>query len=128
MDNFEATVGFPNENYEITYVPGKIYGLAYINQLTPGWICNAGVLPYLFGCYQSFIALNAMLPEDPNDYFGTVFFEINKDLEPILVITSINTTKAFEVETTGMKNGFNIIIRDLSILDGDNIPKLEFEI
>lgn len=29
MDNFEAIVGFPNKEYEITYIPGKIYGLAW---------------------------------------------------------------------------------------------------
>jgi hypothetical protein len=128
MDNFEETVGFPNNKYEITYVPGKIYGLAYINQLTPGWICSAGILPYIYGCYQSFSSLNDMLPEGPNDYFGTVFFELNKELEPVKVITSINTTGKFMIETTGMKDDIQSKIMDISILDGDNIPELEFEI
>jgi hypothetical protein len=128
MDNFEATVGFPNKKYEITYVPGKIYGLAYFNKLTPGWICMAGVLPYIYGCYQSFITLNDMISEDL-DCFGTIFFELNQDLKPIKIITSINTTKAFEAETTGMNydTGTKTLIQ-ISYLDGDNIPKLEFEI
>lgn len=128
MDNFEAIVGFPNKEYEITYVPGKIYGLAYINQLTPGWICHAGILPYIYGCYQSFHSLDSMLPEGLNDYSGIVFFELNKELEPTKVITSINTTKAFEVETTGMKDDIPTKIMDISFLYGDNIPELEFEI
>ena len=133
MDNFESIVGLPNEKYEITYRPGKVYGLAYINQLTPGWICSAGILPYLFGKYQSFTALNDMLPEGLNteglnDYFGIIFFELNDDLEPTKVITAINTTNAFEVETTGMKDDFNKKIVDISYLHGDNIPELEFEI
>ena len=68
------------------------------------------------------------LPENQNDYFGIVFFELNEDLEPIKVITAINTTKAFEVETTGMKDDFNNKIVDISYLYGDNIPELEFEI
>lgn len=127
MDNFEKIVGFPNENYEITYQPGKIYGLAYINQLTPGWICSAGILPYIFGCYRTFAALNDMIPEGPNDYFGTIFLELNDDLEPIKVVSSITTTKAFEVETSGMNESIKNIIQ-ISYLDGDNIPKLEFEI
>ena len=133
MDNFEKIVGFTNKKYEITYVPRKIYGLAYINQLTPGWICSAGILPYIFGRYESFHSLNDMLPEGLNteglnDYFGVIFFELNEDFEPIKVITAINTTKAFEVETTGMKDVFDNKIVDISYLHGDNIPELEFEI
>lgn len=128
MDNFEKVVNFQNKKYEITYVPGKIYGLAYINQLTPGWICNAGTLPYLYGCCQTFTALNDVLPEGPNDYFGIIFLELNEDLEPTKVITGINTTKAFKVETTGMKDDFILKIVDISYLHGDNIPELEFEI
>lgn len=74
MENFQSIIGLPHEEYEVTYQKGKIYGLAYINQLTPGWICNAGSLPYLFGCYQTFSALDDMLLEGPDDYMGIVFF------------------------------------------------------
>lgn len=128
MDNFESIVGFPNKNYEITYQPGKIYGLAYINQLTPGWICNAGTLPYLFGCYQTFMALNDMIPEEQNEYYGTIFFELNEELEPIKVITAFNSTNKFSLETTGMNDDVSSKMIDISYLVGDDIPKLEFEI
>jgi len=67
-----------------------------------------------------------MLSERTYNYTGTVFLELNEDLEPIKVITSI-TTKAFEVETTGMKDDIKTTIQ-ISYLDGNNIPKLEFEI
>lgn len=128
MENFEAIIGFPIKDYEIPYLEGKIYGLAYINQLTPGWICNAGTLPYLYGCCQTFTALNDILPEGPNDYMGVVFFELNKNLEPIKIITGIDANNKFSLETTGMGDDVPIKIMDISYINGDNIPELEFEI
>jgi len=130
-DNFKKIVGLPKENYEISYEPGKIYGLAYINQLTPGWICQAGTLPFLYGCYQTFVALDDVLPKKKNSYMGIVFLELDKDLHPVKVITSINADEQFRFETEGM-NGNELRhrtkIMDMSILIGKNIPELEFEI
>ena len=125
-NNFESIIGFPNEKYEITYAPEKIYGFAYINRLTSGWICNAGTLPYLFGCYQTFITLNNVLSNETYNNTGSIFFELNENFEPIKVITSINTTKGFVLETTGMKEHIVTKIMNISYLDGDDFPKLEF--
>ena len=125
MDNFESIIGLPREEYEVTYQRGKIYGLAYFSQSVSFWTCNIGTLPYLFGCFETFTILNDELPDQY--YMGVVFFELNESHIPIKVITSINMNEEFSLEIGRIYN-VPSILRDVSIIDGNNIPKLEFRI
>lgn len=60
--------------------------------------------------------------------WASCFFELDESLDPIKVITGINTNNKFNIETTGMNDNIPGTLRDISYINGNNIPELEFEI